>query len=267
MDLPANLAEVLQALTDRLQEHENRAAASEQVIVMLRAHNRALQQRLDAARNIQNDDASSVSSQSSHPQPQPAANPNAANDLLLRLITAQETSNRLQQEAREADRRARVEEAPVKFPKLQCLSAESVDSWYTRLMPMLSREKYRAFYDDRSDDILPDGRFNPGLNAILFSEVMSSLSNSLQDYIYSQPHLYNDGVAVIRDIKSTYDTPWTQAERDSHQIKWVSLRKDTKESLQDFFARCMKVRNVSLAHNVICTDSDLRHRFIMGLPP
>ena len=65
MDLPANLAEELQDLRERLQEHETRAAYADRVIIMLRAHNRALQQRLNEARNIQRDDASTVSSQSS----------------------------------------------------------------------------------------------------------------------------------------------------------------------------------------------------------
>ena len=135
-----NLAEVLQNLTQRLRDHENRAITTENEILMLRDQNRFLQERLDTARQPDPDnDASSVSSRSSHIIQNNNVNPNAANDLLLRLINANETSNRLQQEAREADRRARIEDTHVKFPKLHCMSAESVDTWYTRLMPMLSR--------------------------------------------------------------------------------------------------------------------------------
>lgn len=73
-------------------------------------------------------------------------------------------------------------------------------------------------------------------------------------------------MAVIHDIKATYETPWTQVEQDAHTVKWMSMIKGSTEAIHDFFARCMKVRNVSLAHSKPCTESDLRHRFIMGLP-
>lgn len=188
--IPDNLAQVLHSLTQRLQTHENRAVATENEIQMLREQNRILQDRLDEAHaGAQQDDTSSVSSDVSN-APNHAINNNGnglnvANDLIQRLISAQEESNRLQVEARTADRRARIKDAPVKFPRLQCLSSKSVDTWYTRLMPVLIREKYNCFYDALADDLVPNGAFNPGLNSILFSEIITSLSNSIQDYIYS----------------------------------------------------------------------------------
>lgn len=181
---------------------------------MLREQNRVRQDRLDETHErAQQHDTSSVSSNTANAHNN-ATNKNGnglniANDLIQHLITAQEEANRLHVEARTTDRRVRKEEATTKFPRLQCLSSESVDTWYTRLMPVLSREKYNCFYDALVDDLVPYGAFNPGLNPIVLSEVMASLSNSIQDYIYSQPHLYNNGVTAISGTIATYETSWT----------------------------------------------------------
>ena len=265
---PLELAQAIAALNRRLIEHETRSAANELEITNLRVQNQALEVDLQRARAHQApavpdnaDDASSVSSNTN----QPNVN-NVSNTLLERLIAAQEESNRLNEVARIASHRARIEAMSVNIPTLRCISSDTIEDWYTRLLPTLSREKYISFYDHRAADIVPNGAFNPSLNAILFSELMPSLSPSIQDYIYAQPHLFNDGVAVIRDLKSSFDSNWTQLERDSHQHKWMQLRKGPQESFQDFFARCLRLRNVALAHDMPCTEQNLRHRFVMGLP-
>ena len=65
---------------------------------------------------------------------------------------------------------------------------------------------------------------------------------------------------------SSYDTAWTKLEKDANRLKWMQLRKAPQEKTQDFLARCLRLRNVSLAHNVPCTEQNLRHRFILSLP-
>ena len=222
---PLELAQAIVALNRRLTEYETRFTAHEREITHLRAQNRVLEEGLQRAQenpplNDQNNDAD-TSSVSSHSR-QPEAN-NVSNALLERLIAAQESSNQINEEARTAERRTWIKAVPTKFPSLRCINSETIEEWYTRLIPITSREKCRFFYNHRASDVVPNGDFNPSLNALLFSELMFSLSPAIQDYIYSQPHLYNNRIAVIRDPKSSYETAWTQLEKDAHQLKWMQL--------------------------------------------
>ena len=68
MDLPENLADVIQELRERIQEHEAAARSYLQIIIMQRHHNRILQRRLRELRNLPPDDSSTGSSESSENQ-------------------------------------------------------------------------------------------------------------------------------------------------------------------------------------------------------
>ena len=159
-----------------------------------------------------------------HPttQPQPT-HPSAASTLdpvtvmfLNQILIAQQHNNTLQAQARDDDRRARIEMAPTKFPRLTCLSQETVASWHTRVLAMIQQPKYSLFFDPISLDIVPNGNFNPRLNTLLFNELLTSFPPSIQDYIYSRIEIQNDGVALIRELSSIFQTSWTQLEKDIH---------------------------------------------------
>lgn len=96
---------------------------------------------------------------------------------------------------------------------------------------------------------------------------MLSFSQPIQDYIHSKMDIANDGIAVLRDVTTSFQQTWGQIKRDNHVLAWMSLRIRKNESYLDFFARCLKLRNLSLSQAIPCTENDLKHRFIMGLPP
>ena len=100
------------------------------------------------------------------------------------LIQAQHQNNALQAQARDEERRSRIELAPTKFPRLNCLSQETIASWYPRVVVIIQQAKYSQFFDPISADILPNGSFDPQLNTLLFSELLSSFSQAIQDYVY-----------------------------------------------------------------------------------
>ena len=186
--------------------------------------------------------------------------------LLTQLIQAQNQNNLLQAQAREDERRSRIELVPTKFPRLNCLSQETISSWYQRVLGVIQQPKYSIFYDPISHDLVPDGTINTTLNTILYSELLSSFSAPIQEFIYSRAELQNDGIALIRDLYTTYQQSWTQVQKDNHLKTWINIRQKNTETLQDYFARCSKLRQLSLDNGIPCSEDDLRHRFIMGLP-
>ena len=197
---------------------------------------------------------------------QPQALDPATALILTQLIQAQQQSNTIQAQARADEHRARIESTPAKFPKLNCLSDETITSWYPKVLGIIKQPKYSVFYDPISSDLVPDGNINPHLNTILYAELLPSLSTSIQDYIYNKHSLQNDGVAIIHDINTSFQQSWNQVQKDNHQRSWMNLRAKPDENYHDFFSRCIKHRNLSITHGIPCSESDLKHRFIMGLP-
>lgn len=206
------------------------------------------------------------------PIPQPVQHPNPMAQpnnqaLLSQLIAVHQQANMLQAQARLDEQQARIKLTRAKFPTLHCLIQDTIESWYSQVINIIKQPKYNNFYDPISHDLVLDGSFNNHLNTILFNELMLSLSKNIQDYIHSKLEIANDGVAVLQDITTSFQQTWGQIKRNNHVLAWMSLRIKRNKGYLDFFARCLKLRNISLSQAIPCSDNDLNHRFIMGLPP
>ena len=105
----------------------------------------------------------------------------------------------------------------------------------------------------------------PPLNTILFNEILNCLSKPIQDYVHAKMDILNDGIAVIRDITTSFQQQWGHIRRDKHIADWMSIRIKKDEAFIDFYSRCLKLRNLSLSQGIPTTEDDLKHRFIMGL--
>ena len=252
----AEILRTLQSLQSQVTMFQLRHQEQLETINNLRETNRDLQEELQEERRrpVDRDDSST------------STTTNDDTTMLIRqLIAAQQQNNVLLAQARLDDQRARIESTPAKFPSLKCLSQDSIDSWFPKVISIISGEKYNVFYDAISSSIVADGSTHPSLNSKLFFEILQALSPALQDYIHSKG-IANDGIAALHDLTQNFQRPWTQGEKDKHQSKWMDLRLKPNEEILDFFARCIKVRNTSLSHGIPCTENDLRHRFLMGLP-
>ena len=186
--------------------------------------------------------------------------------ILHQLIQAQQQSNIIQTQARTDDLRARIQMTPIKFPRLNCLSDETITVWYPRVIGLLMQPKYSSFYDPISSDLVPDGTFDPQLNTLLYSELITPFSHSIQEYIFAKHDLQNDDIGAVHDINTSFIQSWNQMQKDDHQKEWIGIRIKNNESFHDYFPRCLKLRNLSIAHGIACNESDLKDRFVMGLP-
>lgn len=265
------ILQIINGHQDPLSATEQQLASAVRQTNQLRDTNAQLERHIeDLEANAQqqdSSDSSSASSAATHQAPPvpPIINPDT-NALIQHLVDAQRQSNLLQEQGRQEELRARLRSVPVKFPSLKTLEQHAISTWYDSILPHLKKPKYSSFYDQTIGNVVPNGNFDPELNSILYDELMSPLAAPVKEYINSKPNLHGNGIVLLQDLLTTFNRPWTTLEKERHQIKWITLRQNRNESLQDFFNRCVAERKKSVAHGIPCSDLDLRHRFIMGLP-
>ena len=137
---------------------------------------------------------------------------------LLQFFAAQEQANQLAQQAREDDRRVRIEASSAKFPYLKSLTQDSVDDWYQNVLLKIKGPKYNTFYDPLSNDLVPNGVVvDVTLNTTLYNELLTTMTAPIQRYVQNRQNLHNDGVLLLQDLQSTFNQLWSTVERDTQE--------------------------------------------------
>ena len=192
--------------------------------------------------------------------PIPVPQAHANDDILRLLIAAQQAATAAQIEA---NRQAQAEKAATTFPKLKDFT--DVPTWYQKLVTVTSQPRFSSFYDPLSEDKVISGAPFPALNSALCTEILNNSGKPVEKYILAKTHLRNDGIVLLWEMNATFNRKWSILKTKDKKKEWDSMKMIQNETFEDFYTRCLQLRKELITNNVICSELDLRHAFIMGL--
>ena len=197
-----SLQDMIEAMQTQIENYSDRWANALDRIEALQERNDRLHEQLTAARAA--------------PPPAPAPD---HNDLLQTLINAQNEANRIQEQAKSDEAKARQQSVTHKFPSLKTLNQRDINTWHQKVLTVIQLPKYREFYDDLASDMVASGHNNPTLNTTLYSEILTHTSAEAESYILAKTHLRGDGVALINELQETFNSKWTIVETQQKQLE------------------------------------------------
>ena len=164
--------------------------------------------------------------------------------------------------------RADLKTTEVKFPKFSGKSKEEFRVWYDSILAILASPAWKDVYSDLSSKTLKTDKEIPeSLNLSLFVSLKTCLTGNAATLMMSKPSTWGHGLTYLSTIKEAYRERLQPADLLDKRMEYLKLFKKSSETYDDFAARCIKLRQTLLDHNISSPAEELRTTFIMGLGP
>jgi len=94
-----------------------------------------------------------------------------------------------------------------------------------------------------------------------------SLSGNAEKVMMSKPDAWGKGIKYLNIIINTYKEAFQRADLLKKEQEHTQLFQKNNETIDDFAARCIELRNQLQSHGIRTTDKGFRDRFVLGLGP
>jgi len=156
----------------------------------------------------------------------------------------------------------------TKFPKFAGKSKEEFRLWYDQILAVLTYPTWRNVYKDVSTRSLKtDDEIDPDLSAELFTALRTSVTGNAEKLMITKKSTLGKGLTFLSILHDTYKVDLQRADLLQKEREYLSMYQKNSETIDDFAARCITLREQLRAHGVHTTDDGLKDRFIMGLGP
>ena len=151
----------------------------------------------------------------------------------------------------------------VSLPKLK--DGTDFETWYLKVVSLLTDPRFSNLYDNHCDDIVLDGTIDPEANSLLYRLVIGCLDSNIETLFLEKTSLRGDGVALVRDIRRTYQRLWTGLERNAKLREWINIKQQRNESITDFSIRVGRLSKQAVLNGYMPATNDIREKFVLGL--
>ena len=160
------------------------------------------------------------------------------------------------------------ESTTIKFPKFYGKSKDEFRTWFDQVLSILATPTWhKVFKDMPSKTLHTDDDISPTLSLKLFSALRTSVSGNAEKVMMTKPQTWGHGLLYLQTLSQTYKVSLQRADLLRKEKEYALLFQRQNETIDDFAARCITLRQQLQDHALATTDEGLRDRFIMGLGP
>jgi len=156
----------------------------------------------------------------------------------------------------------------IKFPKFAGKSKTEFKVWYDQVLAILASPGWVTVFQNVSSKTLKlDEEISESLSSRLYAALRTSLSGNAEKLMMTKTETWGKGLLFLNILKQTYRQRLHRADLLQKEKEYSLLFQSPSESIDDFAARCITLRDLLLEHDITASASGLRDRFIMGLGP
>jgi len=157
--------------------------------------------------------------------------------------------------------------ATTKFPKLSGKSKNEFKLWYDQILSILASPGWSPLFDTINQIPIQETHANPGLSSKLYMSLKLCLNGDAQKIMMKKKGLNGKGLIFLQTLKNAYDTTLSPVEVEEKHKEFLNLFRLKDESIDVYAARLMDLKMDLQDNGLTISDSNLKHRFIMGLGP
>jgi len=157
--------------------------------------------------------------------------------------------------------------ATTKFPKLSGKSKNEFKLWYDQILSILASPGWSPLFDIVNQTPIQETNADPGLSSKLYMSLKLCLNGDAQKIMMKKKGLNGKGLLFLQTIKNAYDTTLSPVEIEEKHKEFLNLFRLKDESIDVYAARLMDLKTDLQDNGLMISDSNLKHRFIMGLGP
>ena len=156
----------------------------------------------------------------------------------------------------------------TKFPAFTGKSSTEFRTWYDKILSILATPPWTSVFQDVNEKLLhTDDMISSDLSSKLYSKLRTSLTGNAEKVMMSKPEVWGKGLLYLATLKVTYQEKLQRGDILRKREEFSAMMQTSKETIDDFGARCIFLRKQLVDHGLVISLSELKDTFIMGLGP